>query len=66
MTRRYVIEHVEPRSLREARTPRTLNAAFGPYASLDAPTRSQDRGLYLASIVLAASVAALLLAGLIR
>lgn len=66
MTQRFVLHHCEPRSLREARTPRTLNEAFGPYASLDAPTHRQDRGLYLASIVLAASVAALLLAGLIR
>lgn len=66
MTRRYVIEHVEPRSLREARTPRTLNEAFGPYASLDAPTRRPDLSLCLSLIVLAASVAALLLAGLIR
>lgn len=66
MTRRYVIEHVEPRSLREARTPRTLVEAFGPYASLDVAPRRTDRGMNMAAIAVAASVAALVLAGLAR
>lgn len=66
MTQRFVLHHVEPRNLSEARTPRTLTEAFGPYARLDTGPRRPDRGLYLAALVIAASVAALLLAGLIR
>lgn len=66
MTQRFVLHYVEPRSLSEARVPRTLTEAFGPYARLDTAPRRPDRGLYLAALVLAVSVAALLLAGLIR
>jgi len=66
MTQRFVLHHVEPRSLREARVPRTLTEAFGPYARLDTASRRPDRGLYVAAVILAASVAALLLAGLTR
>lgn len=66
MSQRYVLEHVPPRSLRDCYTPRTLNAAFGPYAQLDVQRRRPDRGLYLAIAVLAVCVCALVLAGITR
>ena len=66
MTRRYVIEHVEPATFGRCFTPRSLNQAFGPYARLDVPARRIDRGFGIAAIAVAASVAALVLAGLAR
>lgn len=66
MTQRYVLEHAEPRTLREARTPRTLTEAFGPYARLDLPSRRRDRGVYVTAGALALCFAVLLLAGIAR
>lgn len=63
---RFVINDPPPATLGRCFTPRSLNAAFGPYARLDVERRDPDRVVGVAIWCVAAAVIALALAGVLR
>lgn len=66
MSQRHVIHHVAPETFGKCFTPRTMNAAFGPYARLDVERRDPDRIVGIGIVAVAAAAFALIVAGVLR
>ena len=66
MSQRHVIHHVAPETFGKCFTPRTMNAAFGPYAKLDVERRDPDRIVGVGLWLVCGAIVALVLAGVLR